>query len=71
MKIFSHVASRRNRHTIVAVFGVKKEIPDVMKSVTKNIVKETAYEPKSITAPSGVHRPATLRVGWCMLRGRF
>jgi hypothetical protein len=27
MKIFSHVASRRNRRTIVAVFGVKKEIP--------------------------------------------
>ena len=27
MKIFSHIASRRNRRTIVAVFEVKKEIP--------------------------------------------
>src|SRR5713101_2136496 len=27
MKIFSHITSRRNRRTIVAVFEVKKEIP--------------------------------------------
>ena len=27
MKIFSHIASRRNRRTIVAVFEVEKEIP--------------------------------------------
>src|SRR2546425_1158266 len=27
MKIFSHIASRRNRRTIVAVFEVTKEIP--------------------------------------------
>jgi hypothetical protein len=30
MKIFLHIASRRNRRTIVAVFEVKKEIPDKM-----------------------------------------
>lgn len=27
MKIFSHIASRRNRRTIAAVLAVKKEIP--------------------------------------------
>jgi hypothetical protein len=27
MKVFSHVANRRNRRTIVVVFGIKKEIP--------------------------------------------
>ena len=27
IKTFSHIASRRNRRTIVAVFEVKKEIP--------------------------------------------
>ena len=28
MKIFSHIATKRNGYTIAAVFGSKKEIPD-------------------------------------------
>jgi hypothetical protein len=43
MDIFSHIASRRNRHTIVAVLEVKKEIPGL--GTQFSTISEVAMKP--------------------------